>query len=652
MERAIVEIASVRRRYGILAAIRPDSPGFFPQELAVLRAYAGVAAAALDSATAVEEARRQANTARALLAFSQALTTAATSSEIAETIVAVAPNLSNCDRVLVVLRDRTSGARALEAVGGCRPAEAARLCAEVACLDDGDDELGAALGTLLRQAGAAETVSAIIVADGVVLGWLTVGSGDASALGEDGQERINGLAAQAAIALSNVQRLEQIRHQALYDGLTGLANRTLILDRVDRMLIRARRDRTPAAALFLDIDGFKTVNDTVGHDVGDRLLAAVAARLHESLRDTDTIGRLGGDEFIVLVDGASLDGGPEVVAQHLLDALDEPFVLDDPASTRLRVNVSIGIASGDRTSHVELLRDADVALYAAKAAGKGCYVTFRPEMHTAVRDRARLEHDLGAALDADEFFTVYQPILDLRTMQIIGVEALLRWRHNERGVQLPGEFIPVLEETGLILDVGRWVLSAACRQTAEWHAEGRRLDVSVNVSACQLEHDDFVDDVRMALASSGLCPSSLILEITESVLMRDPDAVVTRIERIKALGIRVAIDDFGTGYSSLAYLRRFPVDCLKIDRSFVAAMGESAEAAALVTTLVQLGKALGLQTLAEGIEEFGQMEHLRGEDCDSGQGFLFAQPLEAHALLQLLDAHGAENPHPLIKSVA
>jgi diguanylate cyclase (GGDEF)-like protein len=643
-ERAIVEIASARCRYGILAAIRPDSLGFFPQELVVLRAYAGVAAAALDSATAVDDAHRQANTARSLLAFSQALTTAATSSEIAETIVLVAPQLTNCDQTVVVLRDPGSKAFTLEALGGCSPTVAARLCADVAAWDWTDQDwadqhAGPALEMMLTREGAHVTVASTITADGVVLGWVAVGSDDPFALGDDdGHERISGLAAQAAIALSNVQRLEQIRRQALYDGLTGLPNRTLILDRVDRMLTRARRERIPAAALFLDIDGFKTVNDTIGHDVGDRLLAAVAARLQTTLRDADTIGRLGGDEFVVLVEGTSLDAGPEVVAQRLLDVLSEPFVLDDPAATRLRVNASIGIASGDSASHVELLRDADVALYAAKAAGKGCFVVFQPAMRTAIRERARLEADLAAAVDGDQFFTVYQPILDLRTMQIIGAEALLRWKHPGRGVVQPGEFISVLEETGLIIDVGRWVLVDACRQTAAWHAEGRRIDISVNVSAHQLESEHFVEHVRAALDTSGLNPSSLILEITESVIMRDPDAVVHRIARIKTLGVRVAIDDFGTGYSSLSSLRRFPVDCLKIDRSFIAAMSESPEAVALVSTLVQLGKALGMQTLAEGIEDSDQVDYLQDRHCDSGQGFLFAKPLAPAALEELLDA--------------
>lgn len=641
-QRAVVEIASARCRYGILAAIRPDSLGFFPQELAVLRAYAEVAAAALDSATAIEDARRQTNTARALLAFSQALTTASTSSEIAETIVVVASQLTNCEQILVVLHDQASRTLRLEALGGCSATVAARLCADIAGWDPIDEFHASRLEGLLRSEGAKAVASSMIMADGDVLGWLAVGSIDTFALREDdSDDRINGLAAQAAIALSNVQRLEQIRHQALYDGLTGLPNRTLILDRVDRMLSRARREQIPAAALFLDIDGFKTVNDTVGHDVGDRLLTAVANRLQTTLRDADTIGRLGGDEFIVLVEGTSLDDGPEVVAQRLLEVLREPFVLDDPGATRLRVNASIGIASGERASHVELLRDADVALYAAKAAGKGCFVVFEPAMRVAIRDRARLETDLAAALDADEFFTVYQPIVDLRTMQIIGVEALLRWKHPQRGVLPPGEFIPVLEETGLIIDVGRWVLIDACRQTAAWHAEGRRLDISVNVSAHQLGSEHFVEDVRAALDISGLDPAALILEITESVLMRDPDAVVRRIERIKTLGIRVAIDDFGTGYSSLSSLRRFPVDCLKIDRSFIAAMSESPEAVALVNTLVQLGKALGMQTLAEGIEDADQVDHLQNRDCDSGQGFLFAKPLEPAALEELLDAEGS-----------
>jgi EAL domain-containing protein (putative c-di-GMP-specific phosphodiesterase class I) len=268
---------------------------------------------------------------------------------------------------------------------------------------------------------------------------------------------------------------------------------------------------------------------------------------------------------------------------------------------------------------------------------------FAPEMQTAVRDRLELEMDLRAALDLDQYFLVYQPIFDLRSGNITGVEALLRWSHPERGIVQPNDFIPLLEETGLIVDVGSWVLSEACRQTAVWHSLGHTIDISVNVSARQMESDRLITDVATALALTGIDPGCLTIEITETTIMRDADATAVRLHLLKALGVRVAIDDFGTGYSSLAYLRQFPVDALKIDRSFINAIADSTEAGALIHTLVNLGKALGLETLAEGIEDRHQFNRLRNEDCDSGQGFLFARPLSPEALMDVLSDAGASD---------
>jgi EAL domain-containing protein (putative c-di-GMP-specific phosphodiesterase class I) len=345
------------------------------------------------------------------------------------------------------------------------------------------------------------------------------------------------------------------------------------------------------------------------------------------LRGSDTVGRLGGDEFVILVEGASLDGGATLVAQRLLDVLREPFTLQGETSSSHTVTASIGIAEGDRPDAENLLCDADLAMYRAKAAGRDRYQLFDCEMHTAVHDRLVLEADLRSALERGQFYLDYQPTFDLSDMTIIGVEALLRWRHPTRGVVAPMEFICKLEESGLILPVGRWVLAEACRQGAEWHDAGLSLSMSVNVSARQLESDLFVTDVSAALAASGLPPCALILEITESILMRDAETTTTRLKALKATGVRVAIDDFGTGYSSLAYLRQFPVDILKIDRSFITAMTESSEGEALLHTLVQLGKRLGLQTVAEGIETEDQLRRLQLQDCDTGQGFLIARPM-------------------------
>jgi diguanylate cyclase (GGDEF)-like protein len=391
------------------------------------------------------------------------------------------------------------------------------------------------------------------------------------------------------------------------------------------------------------LDDFKNVNDTLGHDAGDQLLVAVAARLESTLRDADTVGRMSGDEFIVLIDGGELAIGPELVAARLLDVMRQPFRLDGVALP-LTVNTSIGIASGDRTVPSEMLGDADMALYQAKADGKNRYQIFRPEMQAMLNHRIELELALRSALAADQFRLVYQPIYNLEDRRLVGVEALLRWEHPTLGLLLPDEFIPVLEQTGEIREVGKWVLREACDQMARWHSRGNTLDISVNISARQLDDDDIVGHIGDALSASGLAATSLIVEITETALMRNPDDTARRLRSIKALGARVAVDDFGTGYSSLTYLQRFPVDCLKIDRSFISAISNSPESKVLLYTLIQLGKDLGLATLAEGVETLGQMAEVQHERVDFVQGFLFARPLPPDALEAQLLLAGPRAP--------
>jgi diguanylate cyclase (GGDEF)-like protein len=415
---------------------------------------------------------------------------------------------------------------------------------------------------------------------------------------------------------------------ATHDALTGLPNRTLILDRVEQMLVRARRSQTPVAALFVDIDNFKSINDTFGHGVGDQLLRAVAARLEGVVRDIDALGRLGGDEFVVVAEGMSLAAGPELIAERLLAALKQPFKLKGAESQRLTVTASVGVAMGDRSTAEELLRDADIAMYRAKWEGKNGYVVFESGMQDAVQSRMELEMDLRDAFEKEEFFVVYQPTFDLRNMVPTGMEALLRWRHPRRGVVQPDDFVPLLEETGLIVDVGRWVLGEACRQGAEWRAAGRTIGIAVNVSARQLDRDELVTEISEVLNDTGLEPEALTIEITETTIMANAEETAGRLACIKELGVRVAIDDFGTGYSSLAYLQRFPVDALKIDRSFISKMRDDLEGETLIKTLVQLGKSLSIETLAEGIEQANELSLLRAESCDTGQGFLFARPLD------------------------
>jgi len=425
------------------------------------------------------------------------------------------------------------------------------------------------------------------------------------------------------------RRQHELAFLATHDALTGLPNRTLILDRVEQMMIRAAHAHTPVAALFIDLDNFTAINDSLGHAIGDELLRAVAARLTAVVREADAVGRLGGDEFVVIAGEISLAAGPELIAERLLAALDQPFKLAGAAQTPLKVTASIGIARGIRPSPGDLLRDADIAMYQSKWDGRHRYTLFESGMQTAVQTRMELEMDLRMALENDEFFLVYQPTFNLQDMSATGMEALIRWNSPTRDIVQPDNFIPLLEETGLIIEIGKWVLLEACRQGVKWRDAGYPIGIAVNVSARQLDTDEFVTDVERTLRETGLDAGSLTVEITETALMRDAEQTAKRLAAIKELGVRIAIDDFGTGYSSMAHLQHFPVDALKIDRSFVAQMAHNQEGETILQTLVQLGNALSIETLAEGIEQAHELTLLQGEQCDSGQGFLFARPLDA-----------------------
>jgi diguanylate cyclase (GGDEF)-like protein len=427
------------------------------------------------------------------------------------------------------------------------------------------------------------------------------------------------------------RREEELSFLATHDPLSGLPNRTLILDRVEQMLARSRRSQTPVAALFIDLDNFKNINDTLGHGVGDELLRAVAARLDGVVRATDTLGRLGGDEFVVISEELSLAAGPELIAERLLDALEQPFKLGADSETRVSVTASVGIATGEHATAEELLRAADIAMYRAKWDGKNRYVVFETGMQDTIQDRMELEMDLREALAKDEFFLAYQPTIDLSDMSPTGVEALIRWQHPVRGIVQPDDFIPLLEETGLITEVGKWVLDEACAQGAAWRRAGYPIGMAVNVSGRQLDSDQLIADIEGALTHSGMDPGGLTIEITETTLMRNVEETARRLTQVKQLGVRIAIDDFGTGYSSLAHLQRFPVDALKIDQSFISGMADNQEGETLIHTLVQLGKSLSIETFAEGIEQQHELSLLRDQDCDNGQGFLFARPLDVAA---------------------
>jgi diguanylate cyclase (GGDEF)-like protein/PAS domain S-box-containing protein len=434
-----------------------------------------------------------------------------------------------------------------------------------------------------------------------------------------------------------------LAHRALHDPLTGLPNRQLILDRADQMLVKSRRTGEPVAAYFIDLDNFKDANDSLGHAAGDHLLQAVAGRLHGLLRASDTVGRLGGDEFVILAEGMSLSAGPDAIADRIRAVLKPAFSVQGHEETPVTISASVGIACGVRSTAEDLLRDADIALYRAKGAGRDQSVTFETTMQSIAGERLTLRTELDSALERDEYFLVYQPIFDLVDLRMLGVEALIRWAHPSKGMIVPDAFIPALEENGRIVDVGRWVLGEACRQAALWKAEGHDLSMAVNISMRQLESAGLVDDVKEAIEASGVDPSTLVLEVTESVLMKDANATVARLHHLKRLGVQIAIDDFGTGYSSLAHLRQFPVDILKIDRSFVSDMSRSPDAEAFIHTLVELGHTLGLVTLAEGIEEKIELDGLRTEQCDQGQGYYYSRPIAPSQIEELLVREAVEN---------
>ncbi len=433
---------------------------------------------------------------------------------------------------------------------------------------------------------------------------------------------------------------EELSHQAFHDSLTGLANRALLLDRVEHARETARNRRgARLALLYLDLDDFKTVNDGLGHEAGDLILRATAERIASVLRPGDTASRLGGDEFGVLLEQLPDPAIAYEVGARLLEAVCTPL---DVHGTLIAVNASLGIVVSDGSEDASaLLRNADLAMYRAKGEGKGRFEIYEAGMHAAVVERMALKADLRRAVAKGEFEPYYQPIVDLDSGTVVGVEALARWNHPERGMVTPDDFIPLAEETGAIVLIGREILRRACADAAAWLVElGDRApaSVSVNLSPRQIQHPDIVADVQSALTDSGLAPSMLTMEITESVLLEETDVVANTLAALKRLGVRIALDDFGTGYSSLSYLDRFPVDVVKIDKSFIDSLGEGSPPSPLVSAIVNLGAVLGLGVTAEGIEDSHQLARLRKMGCQQGQGYYFARPMTAGQLHLLLAA--------------
>jgi diguanylate cyclase (GGDEF)-like protein len=440
-------------------------------------------------------------------------------------------------------------------------------------------------------------------------------------------------------SLSELSRLkEQLKFQAYHDPLTGLANRSLFVERVaERLGVAAEASAKPPidaetrmpSVLFLDLDDFKIVNDTLGHAAGDRLLVEVAERIRGVLREDDIACRLGGDEFAVLLDDTPDLGKSIAVAERIIDALKPAFLVAD---SEVQVGGSIGVAAArlgtERAD--ELLRNADVAMYTAKDLGKNRVATFEPTMHAAIVARHELSAELSRSLGRGELALLYQPIIDLRSGVSTGVEALVRWRHPTRGLLGPSEFIPLAEETGVIVSLGTWVLEEACRQVAEWSGPegvGRSLALTVNLSAQQLQEADFTERLGQILERTGLDPNQLVLEMTETAIFHDTTSTIARLEATRALGVRIAIDDFGTGYSSLGYLRRFQADILKVAKEFIG-RADRPDEWPFAAAIVALGRALGMTIIAEGIEEPGQLAKLRKLGCHLGQGYLFSRPLD------------------------
>jgi diguanylate cyclase (GGDEF)-like protein/PAS domain S-box-containing protein len=430
---------------------------------------------------------------------------------------------------------------------------------------------------------------------------------------------------------------ERLTHHALHDPLTGLPNRTLLLDRLEVAL--SQRSRGSVAVVFIDLDHFKLVNDSLGHTAGDRLLCSAATRLRAVVRPGDTVARFGGDEFVVLAEAVADERDTEGLAERITSALAEPF---DLSGEEVFVTGSIGIAlsgHGDCTA-TELLRDADAAMYRAKEDGRARHEVFDAGMRAGAVRRLEIVNDLHRALEREQFVLHFQPQVDLRSNVLVGVEALLRWVHPDRGLVPPLEFIPIAEQTGLIDDLGRWVLRAACRQGREWldtFPDNPPLAMSVNLSGRQLQQARLVEEVAATLAETGFPADRLVLEITESVLMNDTAITISTLTGLKELGVRLAIDDFGTGYSSLTYLQRFPIDILKIDKTFVDGLGgANIEESAVARTIVALAKTLRLETVAEGVERSEHVRELQGLECDIAQGYFFARPLDARSLEVLL----------------
>jgi len=619
-----------------LLVVRAGADEFVPDEMLLLRGMAWVLHLALRPLRVMVLLGERQRMLEQVARVQRAIANRAPLPEVFDTVTASALDLFGTELAMLYLADQGVLMVASVSTTFDEQHQLTRPAYSSGELVRTDDYPGSAYANPeLVARGAHAAMGAPVRENGAVVGSLVTLSFQPGHHFTDVQEQtLLAFADQVSIALSDAKTLATAQH-AIRDAVTGLPNRVLFLDRLEQALARG----IPAHVLFLDLDRFKLVNDTRGHCAGDELLRQVGRRLRECLRNDDLLARFGGDEFAVLVDNGGCDD-VVLLAKRMLEAVERPYLV---AGDEVSINASIGIsASHDGDTAGDILRDADTAMYRAKHSGGGRAVLFEKRMHTVLVQRASLEADLRHAVSRDELFLVFQPILHLATGHVDTAEALLRWQHPTRGTIPPDEFIPLAEETGLIVPIGRHVLTAACTQAAGWVAppDGGPLPaVSVNLSARQLLDPELVRDVRRAVETTGLDPARLILEITESAFVGDAATVIERLRQIRDTGVRLAIDDFGTGYSALSYLRHLPVEILKIDRSFVEGVVAGWQGRAFLNTIVRLSETLSMTAVGEGVETREQLAALQALGCQLGQGFLFARPMDAAEFSRSLAVH-------------
>jgi diguanylate cyclase (GGDEF)-like protein len=644
-EAVVVDVASSRRHHGRLAALYGAGHRGMADERELLGAYAGHAAAVLDLHMALEGSRREASRAHGLLALSHELAGADESAEVAHLVANAIPGIVGCDKSAVLLWQPEEGVLRTMADSGLSPSESEMLHSVAISPADTPElmDLLARLEPIVLSyktvtQGLRELFGLLRIGGVLVVPLLSGGSllgVTVSAWGNDevpadrlneARVRMRGLADQAATALQKAGLVEAVRHQSLHDSLTSLPNRVLFADRLEEAL-RASARTGGAAVLFCDLDRFKNVNDVLGHAAGDELLRQVAARLRGALRPGDTVGRLSGDEFAILLPGVTDESSADEIARRVVGCFDEPFRIE---GRQLRVTTSVGVAVhvGPDGRGDWLLRAADGAMYDAKRRGRNQIAYTAAGVGSSLTVGPSLEEELGEAVEGNQLRLVLQPVVDVSADRVVGAEALLRWEHPRLGLLAPGCFVPLAEENGLIVSLDLWALREACREAAQWPVpvDGPAPHVAVNLSGRTLGDPALVEAVRTALVESGLPAERLQLEVVESRSLVDLPGVVERLAAIRHLGVRVALDDFGTGFSTLSWLQRLPVDRIKVDRSFTALLPDDRASEALLRGVVALGRELGVEVVAEGVETAEQLAMIRTAGCHLVQGYLLGRP--------------------------